>query len=98
MFFSAGYAVKFLSSFRPGREADHSPPSSAEVRNAWGLTYPSTLPYAFTTWDLVKHRDRVTFTFLCSLKSIPLGLWNGFFNVFPIVFDDNVVPHGAASQ
>jgi len=25
---------------RPGREADHSPPSSAEVRNAW--TYTST--------------------------------------------------------
>jgi hypothetical protein len=23
---------------RPGREADHSPPSSAEVKNAWGYT------------------------------------------------------------
>jgi hypothetical protein len=23
---------------RPGREADHSPPSSAEVRNAWSYT------------------------------------------------------------
>jgi hypothetical protein len=27
---------------RPGREADHSPPSSAEVKNAW--SYVSTLP------------------------------------------------------
>jgi hypothetical protein len=27
---------------RPGREADHSPPSSAEVKNAW--SYTSTLP------------------------------------------------------
>jgi hypothetical protein len=27
---------------RPGREADHSPPSSAEVKNAWG--YTSTPP------------------------------------------------------
>jgi hypothetical protein len=27
---------------RPGREADHSPPSSAEVKNAWSNT--STLP------------------------------------------------------
>jgi hypothetical protein len=27
---------------RPGREADHSPPSSAEVKNVWG--YTSTLP------------------------------------------------------
>jgi hypothetical protein len=23
---------------RPGREADHSPPSSDEVKNAWGYT------------------------------------------------------------
>jgi hypothetical protein len=27
---------------RPGREADHSPPSSAEVKNAW--RYASTPP------------------------------------------------------
>jgi hypothetical protein len=27
---------------RPGREADHSPPSSAEVKNVW--SYTSTLP------------------------------------------------------
>jgi hypothetical protein len=27
---------------RPEREADHSPPSSAEVKNAWGYTF--TLP------------------------------------------------------
>jgi hypothetical protein len=27
---------------RPGREADHSPPSSAEVKNAWN--YTSTPP------------------------------------------------------
>jgi len=27
---------------RPGREADHSPPSSAEVKNAW--SYTSTTP------------------------------------------------------
>jgi hypothetical protein len=27
---------------RPGREADHSPPSSTEVSNAW--SYTSTLP------------------------------------------------------
>jgi len=27
---------------RPGREVDHSPPPSAEVKNAW--SYTSTLP------------------------------------------------------
>jgi hypothetical protein len=26
---------------RPGREADHSPPSSAEVNNAWTYTFPA---------------------------------------------------------
>jgi hypothetical protein len=30
---------------RPGSEADHSPPSSAEVKNTW--IYTSTLPYVF---------------------------------------------------
>jgi len=37
---------------RPGREADHSPPSSAEVKNAW--SYTSTPPHVFMTWCLVK--------------------------------------------
>jgi hypothetical protein len=31
-----------LGKKRPGREADHSPPSSAEVKNAW--SYTSTPP------------------------------------------------------
>jgi hypothetical protein len=30
---------------RPGREADHSPPTSAEVKKMW--MYTSTPPYAF---------------------------------------------------
>jgi hypothetical protein len=33
---------------RPGRKADHSPPSSAEVKNAW--SYTSTPAYAFMAW------------------------------------------------
>jgi hypothetical protein len=41
-----------LGALSPGikwleREADHSPPSNAEVKNAW--SYTSTLPYAFMT-------------------------------------------------
>jgi hypothetical protein len=43
---------------RPGREADHSLPSSAEVKNAW--SYTSTPPYVFMAWCLVKHRDNFT--------------------------------------
>jgi hypothetical protein len=39
---------------RPGREADHSPSSSAEVKNAWN--YISTPQYVLMAWCLVKHR------------------------------------------
>jgi hypothetical protein len=42
---------------RPGSEADHSPPSSAEVKNAW--SYTSTPPIRLH--GLVKHRDNFTF-------------------------------------
>jgi hypothetical protein len=39
-----------------GREADHSTPSSAEVKNAWS--------YASMAWCLVKHRDNFTLLYL----------------------------------
>jgi hypothetical protein len=46
---------------RPGR--DHSPPSSAEVRNVW--SYTSTPTYVFMTWWLIRHKDSfLTFTFV----------------------------------
>jgi hypothetical protein len=45
---------------RPGREADHSPPSSAEVKNAW--SYNSTPKYVFMAWCLVKRRYNFTFS------------------------------------
>jgi hypothetical protein len=38
---------------RPEREADHSPPSSAEVKNAW--SYTSTPQYVFT--DFYENTD-----------------------------------------
>jgi hypothetical protein len=38
---------------RPGREADHSPPASAEVKKMW--IYTSTPPYAFMTQCLVSY-------------------------------------------
>jgi hypothetical protein len=44
-----------------GREADHSPPSSTAVKNAWNCT--SIPQYVFMEWCLVKHRDDFTFTF-----------------------------------
>jgi hypothetical protein len=42
-----------------GREADHSSPSSAEVRRA----APPLPLYFFMAWRLVKHRDNFTFTY-----------------------------------
>jgi hypothetical protein len=50
---------------RPGREADHSPPFSAEVKNAW--SYAFTPQYVFMAWCLVKHGDNVILTSLCEL-------------------------------
>jgi hypothetical protein len=50
---------------RPGREADHSPPSSAEVKNAW--SYTSTPQYVFMAWCLVKHRDAFLSYQICRL-------------------------------
>jgi hypothetical protein len=35
----------FLGVKRPGREADHSPPTSADVKNMW--IYTTAAPYAF---------------------------------------------------
>jgi hypothetical protein len=46
---------------RPGREADHSPQSSAQVKNAW--SYTLNPQYVFTAWCLVKHRDNFTFIY-----------------------------------
>jgi hypothetical protein len=43
---SNGYWVaSSLEVKRPGREADHSPPTNAEVKNTW--IYASTPPYVF---------------------------------------------------
>jgi hypothetical protein len=41
---------------RSGREADHSLPSSAEVKNA--MSYTSTSPSVFMSWSLVMYRIR----------------------------------------
>jgi hypothetical protein len=55
---------------RPGREAGHSPPSSAEVKNEW--SYTSTPQYVFMAWCLVKHRENLPFYLpsTCSSQSV----------------------------
>jgi hypothetical protein len=51
---------------RPRCRADHSPPSSAKVKN--GGSYTSTPQYTFIAWYLVKDRDNFMF------PSFPIGL------------------------
>jgi hypothetical protein len=53
--YSIGTGVK-----RPRREADQSPPTSAEVKKKVGLYMHS--PYVFWCSWLVKHRDNFTIT------------------------------------
>jgi hypothetical protein len=45
---------------RPGREAGHIPPSSAEVKNAWSYTSNSPIRLHGVVLKL-KHRDNFTF-------------------------------------
>jgi hypothetical protein len=53
---------------RPGREADHSPPSSDEVKYAW--SYTSTPQFVFMAWCLVKHRDNFTLTPISFIRNL----------------------------
>jgi hypothetical protein len=48
-----GTRDSFPGGKRPGREADHSSSSSAEVKNTW--IYTSTDSYVSMAWCLIKH-------------------------------------------
>jgi hypothetical protein len=54
-----GTGSSFPALKRPGREADHTPQSTAEAKNEWSYTF--TPKYAFMASCLVKHRDKFTF-------------------------------------
>jgi hypothetical protein len=47
----------------PGREADHSLPCIAQVKNEW--IYTSTPPSVFMAWYLIKHRDSYRYILMC---------------------------------
>jgi hypothetical protein len=68
-----GNKCSFSGVKRPGREADHSPPSSAEVNSAW--TYTSTPQYTFMAWRSVKAEgqliDEGEWSASCSGRYIP---------------------------
>jgi hypothetical protein len=60
----------------PGREADHTPPFSAEVKNAF--SYTSTPQYFFVTWCVTKHKNNFISTFTLTLKELDMRVCAGF--------------------
>jgi hypothetical protein len=60
-----GNGVSFLGIKQLWHETDHSPPSRAQVKNAW--SYIFTPPYVFMVWYFVKHRDNFTYTFMAQI-------------------------------
>jgi hypothetical protein len=48
---------------RPGREADHSPPSSAEIKIRGAILVPPS-QYVFMAWCLFRDRDNFTLLYL----------------------------------
>jgi hypothetical protein len=63
---SKGYWGCFPGGKQPGREADHSPPTSAQVKKTW--IYTST-PHMSSRHSapLVEHRDNFTFFFFTTI-------------------------------
>jgi len=63
-----GYRGSFPGSKRPGREVDHTPPSSSECKNEWIYT---------STTTVILHgveRDKFTFTLLLFFTAFALRL------------------------
>jgi hypothetical protein len=58
---------------RPRCEADHSPPTSAEVKKMW--LYTSTPPYAFMAWCLISEAQGRLCLYLYLLRVVSKGLW-----------------------
>jgi len=69
---------------RPVRDADNSPPSSAEVKNARSYTYPP--PIRLPGLCLVKHRDNFPLPYLTFLGLI--------ITQHPFCFVPSVLPFG----
>jgi hypothetical protein len=55
---SNGYRELFSEVKRPGSEANHSPSSSVEVKNAW--SYTANLPYVFKAWYNLKNATKIS--------------------------------------
>jgi hypothetical protein len=63
---------------RQWREADHSLPTSAEVKKT--LVYTFTPPYTFMTYCLIKYRVNFTFTYKVEILTVSCN--NKFKNIW----------------
>jgi hypothetical protein len=84
----ASYPMGARGSFpggkRQGREADHSPPSSAEVNNVW--SYTSTPQYAFMVWCSVTAQKQIyIYTYLLNRGYIIRCRRKGIINKYNIL-------------
>jgi hypothetical protein len=50
--YSLGTGTIYSGVKQPGHETEHTPPSSAEIKNAW---YTSASLHVFMAWYLIKH-------------------------------------------
>jgi hypothetical protein len=69
---------------RQGREADHSPPTGAEVKNAWICTSIS-LTSSWRSAELIKNRDNCTFALTTLLSMSPVAVFIFQIQVCPLV-------------
>jgi hypothetical protein len=85
----ASYPIGTKGSFpageAAGREADHSPPPSTEVKECVEL-YLHSPQYVFMAWCVFKHRDNFTFTFsLLVGQSIQTAVCKGAVRPFYLI-------------
>jgi hypothetical protein len=74
---------------RPGRETNHSPPYSTEVKNTW--SYNFSPPYVYIAWCLVEYERQLYFYFV-SMSPLMSAL-NGLCSWYRIVLQHSDLPH-----
>jgi hypothetical protein len=86
---------------RPGRETDHSPPSSADIQNAWN--YASTPQYAFVAWRSVQAQRQIYLFIFVNFSHWCRNLLGGLIWQVPVVVSKHLslvfgFPLGLKSQ
>jgi hypothetical protein len=74
---------------RPEREADYSPPSSAEVKNAW--SYTSVPQYASMTWCSAKKAQGQFYIYGWNTETIRISWLEGQIFSFPLTRNMRII-------